>query len=69
MPIQEKLRAKRFLHPDEVRKILGYANRASFWTAVKRGGIPYIRVNQRRFLFDEEEVSAWLDRHRVGGKK
>ncbi|MGH7746576.1 MAG: helix-turn-helix domain-containing protein [Acidimicrobiales bacterium] len=30
--------------------------------------VPYVKVG--RFVrFDEEEISAWLDEHRVGGRR
>ncbi len=41
-------------------RLLGYADRAAFWVAVKAAGIPFIRINPRRCLFDEATVQAWL---------
>lgn len=56
----------RFLKSDQVMTMLGYADRSSFWQSVKRSGIPYIRVNARRCLFDQRQLSAWLLRRSMG---
>lgn len=48
------------LKPEKVMRLLGYADRAAFWVAVKAAGIPFIRINPRRCLFDEATVQAWL---------
>lgn len=65
---QIPLEERRFLHADKVRELLGYANRSCFWEAVRRAGIPYIKLNQRRFLFDAAEVEAWLKRRTIQGR-
>ena len=56
----------RYLKSDQVMTMLGYSNRSSFWQSVKRSGIPYVRVNARRCLFDQRQLSAWLLRRSVG---
>ena len=57
---------RRFLKPDVVFKALGYSDRAAGWAAVKAAGIPFVRINQRRALFDEAAVQAWIDSRTVG---
>ena len=64
-PLQER----RLITSNELARVLGYNNRAAFWDAVRRAGIPYIRINARRFMFDAAEVEAWLERRKVGGRK
>ena len=55
-----------FLKSDQVMTILGYTDRSSFWQAVRRSGIPYVRVNARRCIFDREQLMAWIQRRSVG---
>ena len=57
---------RRFLKSEIVRNMLGYSDAASFWSAVRKGGIPHIRINARRIMFDEAAVRAWLDSRTVG---
>jgi predicted DNA-binding transcriptional regulator AlpA len=57
---------RRLLKSETVRKLLGYDDVASFWIAVRAAGIPHIKVNSRRFLFDEAAVQAWLESRTVG---
>lgn len=59
----------RFLKPDELFTLLGYRSRAEGWRAVKRAGVPFIRVNARKALFDEREVAAWLAARTVGTRR
>lgn len=63
LPLSER----RLLKSDVVQKLLGYADRASFWAGVRTAGIPYIRINSRRILFDEAAVAAWIDKRTIGG--
>lgn len=57
---------RRFLKSETVRNMLGYSDAASFWSAVRKGGIPHVRINARRIMFDEQAVNAWLDARTVG---
>lgn len=63
----ETIQGRRLVKPAEVFKLLGYADRAAGWAAVRAAGIPFIRINSRRALFDERAVVAWLDSRTVGG--
>ena len=45
---------------------LGYKNRSSFWQFIKSSGVPHIRLNQRRIMFDPRALNAWLDRRSIG---
>ena len=63
------LKDRRLITSQELARILGYSSRPAFWEAVRRAGIPFIRINARRFMFDEAEVEAWLEKRKVGGKK
>lgn len=46
---------------------LGYSNRAAFLEFIKREGVPFYRLGARRFMFNRQEVDAWLALHKVGG--
>ena len=58
----------RFLSANQLRPAMGYSDRAAFWSAVRAAGVPFIKINQRKILFEERAVAAWLDSRRVGGK-
>lgn len=55
-----------FFKSDQVMTMLGYSDRSSFWQAVRQSGIPYVRVNARRCIFDREQLMAWIQRRSVG---
>jgi len=54
------------LTPKELFKRLGYKNRVAGWKAVKRAGIPRIKINARTYRFDETAVHAWLAKRTIG---
>lgn len=66
----EKLRGPlseaKFLQTSEVMKLLRFSDRASFWHTARTAGIPFIRVNARRALWEESAVRDWLNRRSVG---
>jgi hypothetical protein len=43
-------------------KALGYRNRAAFWEFVRSAGVPHIRLNARRIIFDEAALMDWMER-------
>jgi predicted DNA-binding transcriptional regulator AlpA len=57
-----------FLKSREVMHLLGYSDRASFWTAVHAASIPYVRISARRILFERGSLNAWLDARTVGNR-
>jgi predicted DNA-binding transcriptional regulator AlpA len=56
----------RFLTATDVMRLLSYTDRSAFWQAVRRNGLPYVRLNARRCVFEESAVREWLDAHTVG---
>jgi predicted DNA-binding transcriptional regulator AlpA len=64
--LKAPLSETRFLRSDEMMRILGYADRASFWVAIKASGLPHVKVSQRRALFEESVVREWLNSRTVG---
>lgn len=58
----------RLLTSREVMETLGYNDLGSFLAFARAQGLPFIRINARKFAFEEAAVRAWLDRRRVGGE-
>lgn len=56
---------KRFVKSGAVMELLGYQDRASFWDFVRRSGVPHVRLNARRILFEEQALLDWLRRRSV----
>jgi predicted DNA-binding transcriptional regulator AlpA len=56
---------KRFLKSGVVMELLGYQSRASFWDFVRRSGVPHVRLNARRILFEEQALLDWIRRRSV----
>ena len=52
----------RYLKSAAVMALLGYRNRASFWAFVRHSGVPHVRLNARRIMFEEQALLAWLAR-------
>ena len=50
----------------EAMSLLGYKDSTTFWQAVRRAGLPFIRVSARRAIFRERDVCAWMDARTVG---
>jgi hypothetical protein len=50
----------------QVRQLLGYNSPSGFWQFVHSAGVPFIRLNSRRIMFDSAAVENWL-RHRAVG--
>ena len=40
----------------------GYSNKAAFWEFVHRDGVPHIRFNARRIMFEENALTDWISR-------
>lgn len=50
------------LKSSDVMKRFGYASRAAFWEFVRRDGVPHVRFNARRIMFEERALEDWLSR-------
>jgi hypothetical protein len=60
------LNGTRFLKSSVVMTALGYRNRCAFWEFVRRQGVPHVRLNARRILFDEQALADWLNSRSAG---
>lgn len=56
------LASRSYLKSSAVMAMFGYKNRAAFWDFVRRDGVPHIRFNPRRIMFEEQALSDWLSR-------
>ncbi len=54
--------------PAQLFSLLAYSDPSTAWKAVRKAGVPFIRINPRRILFEESQVRAWLDRRTVGNR-
>ena len=62
IPTAKGFRLRSFLKSSDVMATLGYSNRSSFWEFVRRNGVPHIRLNQRKIIFEEDALGDWLSR-------
>lgn len=46
--------------------LLGYKGSTEFWQAVRRAGIPFVRVSKRRAIFRECDLETWMQARTVG---
>jgi excisionase family DNA binding protein len=46
---------------------LGYKDAASFYQMVRREGIPFVTITQRKFRFPRPELEAWLAKRYSNG--
>lgn len=51
-----------YVQSGAVMAAFGYTSRSAFWEFVRRSGIPHIRFNARKIMFDEVALKDWLDR-------
>lgn len=50
----------------EVMNHFRYKDKDAFMRFVKKSGLPRIRINRRRVMFDPIAVQAWVDRRSIG---
>lgn len=55
------------LDPKFVMQLLGYKDAASFYQTVRREGIPFVAITQRKFRFPRPELEAWLAKRYSNG--
>lgn len=60
---------RRLLKSSEAMRWLNYDNPMAFLRFVRSAGVPHIRLNARRIMFDEAQLNDWLARRTVGGKR
>jgi predicted DNA-binding transcriptional regulator AlpA len=50
----------------EMMAYFGYSDSEAFLEFAKKSGLPRIRLNARRTMFDPVAVQAWVDRRTIG---
>lgn len=74
MPANEEFTAaqapqtRRFLLSKVVMAMFGYTNRSSFHQWVRNAGVPCVRLNARKLVFDEAALNAWIESRSSTGK-
>jgi hypothetical protein len=46
----------------------GYKSRSSFWAFVTAKGVPHIKFNGRKIMFDPAALAEWEAKRTVGGR-
>jgi hypothetical protein len=67
LPVYSRLDSGGLVSSKVVMPRLGYRNRASFWEFVRRHGVPHIRFNARRIMFEPNALNNWLSRRSSNG--
>ena len=44
----------------------GYRSRGKFWAFVYAEGVPHIRVNPRKIMFNQDALEQWIKRRQIG---
>jgi hypothetical protein len=60
------LDGRRFATSSAVMGLFGYGSRAAFHQFVKASGVPCLRLNSRRFMFDEAQLQDWIAKRSTG---
>ena len=55
------------LTSNEAMRLTGYRSRSAFWGAVRREGIPHVRVTSKHIVFPAVAFERWLDSRTIGG--
>lgn len=62
----QKTRSSALWSSDQVMTKLNYHDKSAFWLFVHSSGLPHLRLNSRRILFDPRAVEAWLKKRAIG---
>ena len=60
------LSSGRTFSTEEAMSLLGYKDSTTWWQAVRRAGIPFVRISSRRAVFRERDLEAWMEARTVG---
>jgi len=69
LPSSPVLSSGRTFSTEEALALFRYEDSTTFWQAVRRAGIPFVRISARRALFRERDLEAWMDACTVGSAK
>lgn len=50
----------------EAAKLMGYSNPVSYLRAVRKYGIPHIRINEKKLIFDRASLERWKQSRTIG---
>ena len=55
-----------FLSSRAVMARFGYKNNSAFFAFVRAQGVPFVRLNARKLVFDPASLEAWVSKRSVG---
>ena len=55
-----------FLNSRVVMTRFGYQDNSAFWAFVRAQGVPFVRLNARKLVFDAASLEAWISKRTVG---
>lgn len=55
------------LSSNEAMRITGYRSRSAFWGAVRREGIPHVRITSKHIVFPAGAFERWMESRTMGG--
>lgn len=55
------------LTSSEAMRITGYRSRSAFWGAVRREGIPHVRITAKHIIFPAVAFERWMESRTMGG--
>ncbi len=55
------------LSSNEAMRITGYRSRSAFWGAVRREGIPHVRITAKHIVFPAVAFERWMESRTMGG--
>lgn len=58
-----------FYSSREVMELLGYKDSTTFFQAVRRIGLPYVRITRSKTVFRADDLNAWMASRTVGAPK
>ena len=67
-PSWTALAGRSYLASCKVMALLGYKDRGAFWDFVHRSGVPHVRLNARKIMFEEQALADWLA-HRSSNRR
>jgi len=66
VPISSSHGISKLMTSSDVMKLLNYQSKSTFWSAVHKFGIPYIRINSKHCMFEQSVLQDWLKSKAVG---
>ena len=63
---KSSLLAENYLNSAEVMELFGYTSTAAFYAFCRNHNVPLCQLNQRKIIFPESRLSAWIAKRSSG---